>query len=301
MLLQRITWEPFYKLKSDKNDKFVIKDTLPDGNCQFRAISEAMKCEENKLNHKQLRKLIAEYILESNDDSFRDIVNHYRIEKTNGEFIGKWDPFKVKTKTQFARQIKKYGFHFQGDNMTLAILSPILKVDFVIVSQNGTLPMPKPSGTFITELSQNHPKFIMLYYTGDHYQTIGIKKKGIRKVITIIERINMPNILRLLIDKYYFVETEIRNYYEECKSGKCPFTLPVLYKRLKSFTPGMAKIINELISLPKTSTPIRKTSLPKTLLPKTLLPKTSTSIPKTSLRKTSLPQTPRRIRKTSHK
>ena len=247
-----LLWEPFYistsqgKLKSNQSDKFFIKDTLPDGNCQFRAISEALKgklVNDAKLNHKRLRKLIAEYILELSDQEVKEIINHYRLEKTNGEFIGKWDPFKVKTKAQFARQIKKSGFHFQGDNMTLSLLSRILNVDFVIVTKDA-----------ITELSQTHPKIIILYYTGDHYQTIGIKKKGVRKVITAIERANMPDILRSLIDKYYFLENEIRNYYEECKKGMCPFTLSVLYKHLqskiKSFLINkhdITKIINDLL------------------------------------------------------
>ena len=307
----KMTWEPFYKLneneniqiknKNHDNDKFFIKDSLPDGNCQFRSISEALKALEQGQGqgHKQLRKSIAEYIKEELlDYEFKDIINNYRIEKTNNEFIGKWDPFKVKNKDQFVRHIKKSGFHFQGDNLTLSLLSRILNVDFIIVGKNS-----------ITELSQTHSKIIILYYTGNHYQTIGIKQKGIRKVITLIDRNNIPDILRLLIDKYYFLEKEIHDYYNE---RALPFTLPSLYKHLqskvKSFSinkQDISKIINNLIKSSssariQTTKPVdAPASVIKNYVKKSIqksLKKSIQKSPKTLPKKSHI-----RIRKTTHK
>lgn len=286
---KKMTWEPFYKF-----DKFFIKDTLPDGNCQFRAISEAMRSTRStrsdaKLNHKQLRKLIAEYIINLSDEEFKDIINYYRIEKTNHEFIGKWDPFKVKTKSALARHIKKSGFHFQGDNLTLSLLSRILDVDFIIFGKDT-----------ITELSHTHPRIIMLYYTGDHYQTIGIKEKGIRKIITLFDRHNLPDTIRILIDKYYFLENEIREYYSQCKNEQCPFTLPTLYRHLeskiKSFSINkkeMTQIINDLI---KKASPVLVRARVQKVSPNARVQKVSPK--KVSPKKASAPV---RIRKTSHK
>lgn len=286
----KMTWEPFYKF-----DKFFIKDTLPDGNCQFRAISEAMRNTRSdaKLNHKQLRKLIAEYIINLSDEEFKDIINYYRIEKTNHEFIGKWDPFKVKTKSALARHIKKSGFHFQGDNLTLSLLSRILDVDFIIFGKES-----------ITELSHSHPRIIMLYYTGDHYQTIGIKEKGIRKIITLFDRHNLPDTIRILIDKYYFLENEIREYYSQCKNEKCPFTLPTLYRHLeskiKSFSINkkeMTQIINDLI---RKASPVLVRARVQKVSPKKASVKKSPK--KASVKKSpKKASAPVRIRKTSHK
>jgi hypothetical protein len=319
-----MTWEPFYKF-----DKFFIKDTLPDGNCQFRAISEALRSmrsadtealrsanpeamrSDAKLNHKQLRKLIAEYIINLSDEEFKDIINYYRIEKTNHEFIGKWDPFKVKTKSALARHIKKSGFHFQGDNLTLSLLSRILDVDFIIFGKES-----------ITELSHTHPRIIMLYYTGDHYQTIGIKEKGIRKIITLFDRHNLPDTIRILIDKYYFLENEIREYYSQCKNEQCPFTLPTLYRHLeskmRSFSINkkeMTQIINDLITK---ASPVLVHARVQKVSPNARVQKVSPNarvqkvspnarVQKVSPKKASVKKSPKkasvpvRIRKTSHK
>jgi hypothetical protein len=150
----------------------------------------------------------------------------------------------------------------------------------------------------------------MLYYTGDHYQTIGIKEKGIRKIITLFDRHNLPDTIRILIDKYYFLENEIREYYSQCKNEQCPFTLPTLYRHLeskiKSFSINkkeMTQIINDLI---KKASPVRvqkaspnarvqKVS-PKKASPKKVSPKKASV--KKSPKKASAPV---RIRKTSHK
>jgi hypothetical protein len=283
----KLTWKPFEE--SDNKSFFVIKDTIPDGNCQFRAISQAIL---NGTNHRQLRKLIAEYINELPDAEFREIVNHYRIEKTNGEFVGKWDPFRVKTKNQLMRHVKKSGFHFQGDNITLSLLSKILNIDFIIMTE-----------THVTELSNTHDKIIILYYSHNHYKTIGIKQEGIRKVMTLFERHALPDTLRLLIDKDFFLHNEIRNYYDKCKSEEdCHFTLSNLYKYLqhkkKSFSIDktvVAKIVNDLIQINKSKKSVSKKVSPKKL---TVSPKKSVSL---SPKKVSPKKMAVRVRKTSHK
>jgi hypothetical protein len=298
---QKMTWEPFYKLNRKHSDKFFIKDCIPDGNCQFRAVSEALKGGESRFNHKKLRKLIAEYIIDLPDSEFKDIVNNYRIEKMHHEFVGNWDPFKVKTQTQLARHIKKSGFHFQGDDFTLSLMSKRLDVDFIIFGNNS-----------ITELSHIHPKIIMLYYTGDHYKTIGIKRKGSRKIITLIDRHDLQNTVRGLIDKYYFLENEISTYYSKCKTERCPFTLTTLYKHLENQTKAFSiskRDITELInSLIKKMSVSKGTSMAKDTKERSIGFTDTKEASMTSKdddheeKKMSKPLTlQRRIRKTTHK
>ena len=94
-------WEQFSK----KLPNLVIKDCIPDGNCQFRSIENALYQYNNKYTHIKLRKMVGNYILNLPESDFLSILNNYKIEKDNDEFLGHWDPYKVKTKTDFIKNI----------------------------------------------------------------------------------------------------------------------------------------------------------------------------------------------------
>ena len=156
-----------------KVKNLVVKDCKPDGNCQFRSIEQALYQYNNKYTHIKLRKLIGDYILSLKDKDFENILNNYKIEKDNGEFIGKWNPYKIKSKIDFVKNINTLGFHFEGDDTTLNILSKILNIDFIIINKNKSVTLKLNNGRAI----------IVLYYEkhglSGHYKTIGLKKDNI--------------------------------------------------------------------------------------------------------------------------
>ena len=82
------------------DDEFYVKDCPSDGNCQFRSLEEALRKTDQKFTHRQLRKLIGDYIISITDDDFQHLLTSYQTEEENGEFIGKWQPSKIKNKKQ---------------------------------------------------------------------------------------------------------------------------------------------------------------------------------------------------------
>jgi len=275
-------WEPLATnlISKSKKNRFYIRNTKPDGNCQFHAVAEAFKGE---FNHRDLRKRIAEYILnELPDQEFKQIVNNYRIEKTHGEFVGQWDPFRVKTKTQFVRFLKKTGFCFQGDNITLSLMSRVLKTDFVVFNQH-----------FINELSNVNDNVVLIFLENEHYRSVGIKTKGIRKVKTHFSRSDLPDILKSLIDREYFFENQIAQRIED---PNFHFTLPNLFKWIEkanthkgSLTSDDTFLINSILkrALKTHQIPIKQVSSAKKL-PVKLRPTKRSSLTKKSYKKRSL-------------
>lgn len=181
-------WKPFdMKVKN-----LVVKDCKPDGNCQFRSIEQALYQYNNKYTHIKLRKLIGDYILSLKDKDFENILNNYKIEKENGEFIGKWDPSKIKSKIDFVKNINTLGFHFEGDDTTLNILSKILNIDFIIINKNKSVTLKLNGGRAI----------IVLYYEkhglSGHYKTIGLKKNSM--IVSAFNSKSLPEEISELIN-----------------------------------------------------------------------------------------------------
>jgi hypothetical protein len=181
-------WKQF-----DMNVKnLVVKDCKPDGNCQFRSIEQALYQYNNKYTHIKLRKLIGDYILSLKDKDFENILNNYKIEKDNGEFIGKWDPSKIKSKIDFVKNINTLGFHFEGDDTTLNILSTILNIDFIIINKNKSVTLKLNGGRAI----------IVLYYEkhglSGHYKTIGLKKNSM--IVSAFNSKSLPEEISELIN-----------------------------------------------------------------------------------------------------
>lgn len=192
-------------------DNFVIKNCFGDGNCQFRSIETALTNSGYKTNHKHLRNIIAKYITRIENPEFFNIVQNYRIEKQNNEFIGDWDPFEVKNKRDFIKQIRRTGFHFQGDYITLSLISKAIKIDIVLFNHDYTI-------TDLSNPNDLQPKIIILYYDNDHYQTIGIKKRV--NVQSIFLRTNLPKELEMVLDKNTFLLRHIQNVCEKQNCNK---------------------------------------------------------------------------------
>lgn len=180
------------------SDAFVEKDCLGDGNCQFRSIETALTDSGYKTDHVKLRKVIAKYIKNCPMPDFENIIMSYRAEKEAGEFIGKWDPFAIGSKKDFTKQIMTPGMHFEGDNVTLSLLSKAIGIDFVLLDNAYNI-------TNLSNPDNLHDNLIILHYksfggTG-HYTTIGWKSpRG--KVHTIFKRIKLPTDVAKILDPH---------------------------------------------------------------------------------------------------
>lgn len=193
------------------SNNFVKMDCLADGNCQFRSIETALKHAGYKITHKKLRTAISKYIYRLNNQDFAAIINNYREEKRNNIFIGNWNPFDINNKRDFINEIKKDGFHFQGDNITLSLLTKVLKTDFIIISdQQYIIDTSNPDNL--------NDRIIILEYqpidNNGHYQTIGLKKQETprkMKIETIFFRNNLPIDVKRLFDKHEMMTYHIQH------------------------------------------------------------------------------------------
>ena len=211
------TEQPLQKKLMSTN--FVKMDCLADGNCQFRSIETALKHAGYKITYNKLRNAVAKYINHLSNQEFAILITNYREEKKNEIFIGDWNPFDIKNKRDFINVIKKDGFHFQGDDITLSILTKVLKTDFIIINDNCN---------FITNTTNPdniNNRIIILQYTPlndtGHYQTIGLKLKETpkrSKVQTIFWRGDLPIELQRLVDKNELYKYIIQNI---CNENDC--------------------------------------------------------------------------------
>lgn len=234
---EKFIWEFLDEKWSDilLSDNFMIKDCPRDGNCQFSSLSHAL----NDISQRKLRKLVSEYIMRLPDIKFKSILESYKLEQENGDFYGNWNPQTVKTKRQFANEIKKSGFNFEGDYVTLSLLSSILKTDFIIFNENDYI---------ITKIESEHSKQIILlsfmqYNNTGHYKTIGIKTKGEKNPITVFKKTDLPKELALLFNKNKFFMKHIKNIYKEYPLMKCNEVIFKLQEMLSILTKNDKKVI----------------------------------------------------------
>ena len=247
------------------SESYMIKDCTADGNCQFRSLEEALKTSELKTSHKKLRRMVSDYILKLSDIEFQDILNNYKVEKDNGEFYGDWDPYSIKTKRQLALEVKKSGWNFEGDNMTLSILSNVLNIDIIILNQNNYN---------ITKLENNHTHFVILNFiqinnTG-HYKTVGFKQNKI--IHTLFNRQDLPDDMLSLVDNILFYKKHIKRIYDLYDPFTCNdliSNLELLLNKLSNSDKTLVcKLSAELVSKEKAKPREKikyKRSLPKSV------------------------------------
>jgi len=216
------------------SNNFYIKDCPPDGNCQFRSIENVLQ----SLSHIELRSLVSDYILKLNDEEFKIILSDYIIEKKSGQFYGNWNPSKIKTKKQLAHEINKLGFNFEGDNITLSILSKVLNVEIIIMNEPNS----------IIRIGENKRLFIILNFikmgnTG-HYISVGYKFNN--NIYTIFDKNNINYELRSLINRKLLLYRHIiYSVYE--KGLDLEEYLSSIQKILGKFSNEDIYIINKII------------------------------------------------------
>lgn len=200
-------WEPLSETWQSKlgSTDFMVKNCLGDGNCQFRSIETALTQGGYRATHEKLRRLLAKYILSIDNKVFIDIIKTYQIEKENGEFVGNWDPMTIKNKRDFIKIIKRPGFDFQGDFISLELISRAIGIDIIIFTNDLDI-------INLSDPDNLQDKIIILYYdkTGSHYKTIGLKKKE-DKFQTIFKRSKLPEEINRILDKQSFLSFHIEN------------------------------------------------------------------------------------------
>lgn len=196
------------------SNNFYKINCIGDGNCQFRAIATALldfNDISRKMTHMDIREVIAKYVRKLNIIDFRNILDLYKIEYNNKEFRGEWNPLKIKTKKEFVTNLLNGGFHFEGDNITLSILSNALGIDFIILDNDNMNIID------LSNKDRKHKYIVILLYGDNHYQTVGYKYHINGKIESFFERKNLPGDIKLILDKYKLL-------YKHCeilsKSGK---------------------------------------------------------------------------------
>jgi len=189
-----------------KSENFIIQDSLGDGNCLFRSLEKALEFSDKEYSHLQLREIIGKYINQINYNDFKLLLQNYTSEVESGEFVGKWDPVKImkmldtdfeKARDEFIKNINTPGNTFQGDDVTLSILSNILELNILIIRE-------KNNNYTITKIDNPGNKLIILYYkivekSCPHYQTIGYRQDiNSDTSAFIFDKSNLPNDIKNL-------------------------------------------------------------------------------------------------------
>lgn len=193
------------------SDGFVIKDCVGDGNCQFRSIESALTNAGYKTNHEKLRKVIGKYIRETSDHQFYEILQSYKLEKLHGDFRGAWDPFSVKSRRAFIKNLTTTGTHFEGDYITLSLMSKAIGIDFVIFEEAnlGIIDLSDPKN--------RSERVIILHYAdynnnSGHYTTVGFRTRTGR-VVSLFKRSALPDPVAVLFDKKGFLLEHLKRVY----------------------------------------------------------------------------------------
>ena len=178
-------------------DKFMLLDCGSHGDCLFHSIAEALNlcniCSNNPnisdlYDVESLRKKASEEILESNFDF---ILQNYKIEKTENEFQGDWNPDEIETKEQLRNEMCKTGNNFWGDHIIIQLLSQSLKKNIIVL--NGDEDFEKLSFNRIE--TKGAKKYIIIYFENNcHFKLVG-KFNG-KKITTVFNQIP-KNLLNL--------------------------------------------------------------------------------------------------------
>lgn len=176
-------------------DKFMLLDCGSHGDCLFHCIAEALNLNNiykkevsNLLDVETLRQKASKEIL---DDNFESILQNYKIEKTENEFQGDWDPDAIETKEQLIRELCKTGNNFWGDHIIIQLLSQSLKKNIIILNDNEDF-----EKLSLNKIETRGSKgYIILYFENNcHFKLVG-KFNG-KKITTVFNRVP-KNLLNL--------------------------------------------------------------------------------------------------------
>ena len=185
-------WQKWHKNPHGFQEAYV-KDCGGGGDCQFLCVSHAI-ARLITLSVSQLRRLVGEQILALTDEQFTDYMAAYRAEfaqhpnrHRQRSADGAWDPHRCRTKRELKQAVEAPittgdGFYFQGDQVTLDLMSGVLGVNFVVFSPDdkyvyqtrATQPTERKRRQSDSDEHKNLCTICLLYIASyKHYQLIG--------------------------------------------------------------------------------------------------------------------------------
>lgn len=168
------------------------------GDCQFHAValglSKSVSAPKNeKLDSLFMRRLVAMAISKMSKDDFDAVMAAYRAEEEVGSTDVSWRPSQVKDVQALKRAVLTPGTTFQGDDMTLSMLSRATGISFIVIQY--PLPLHR-KGVALAKAVGDPSEFdvcMCLLYTGSHYQLVVLRKRGDDRVHSLFNTHRVPD------------------------------------------------------------------------------------------------------------
>lgn len=170
-----------------KNSPYGVIDCGGEGDCLFHCVSNALSSELNDYYDAQdIRKIIADSI---DDDTFKNIIETYRVLKDSEDFYEDWDPHNITSKEQFQEIIYEGGNNYWGDHILLQLLTKSFNLNVFIFKNND---ITREYGVYPTyeEYNSDFKSIILLYENDIHFKLIGYFK---RNMITLFKDEDIPS------------------------------------------------------------------------------------------------------------
>jgi hypothetical protein len=187
-------------------DNALYYDPPRDGNCLLSCIREATYPQLD-VSIDLLRYYASLQILREDKDYINNVIlAYYREEVERKQFAGAWNPMTCKDAEGLAEAIVEpvhsgKGMNFQGDNIILAMLGKILKLDFIVFDDQRRFP---DVTRVVGDEKSGHLYTIFLeYQTGGskHYRALGVENNGGEFVQTLFFTKNLPENFKSYMDK----------------------------------------------------------------------------------------------------
>ena len=248
------------------SDNFILLGATGKGDEKYLTLEMALYNAGYKLREGGLKAKIRKYIQDLTQWEFLQFLDKYKIQKSDGKFTGKWDPFGVRNKNEFLREFKSPHFTLEDDNIMMSLISQMFNVDFIIFHENYCIQDLR--GLVL----QN--KFIILYkFTENNLIEgqktficcVGLKKKKKRynklldgyKIDYKFDNEHLPTEISILLNREEFIFKHVLNLIDNKLKNKNALHLDEIIGELEkilcmnfshSEIRGIIKIINSILS-----------------------------------------------------
>lgn len=185
-------WRKRLKSENSKNSLWGVLDCGGDGDCLFLCLEEAFKNfyspENEDFSAENIRNYAANQI---NKNNFDLILTTYRLEEETGEFLGEWEPSKIKNIEELQNEIRKPGNSFWGDHTIIQLLEQALNINIILLNseneffENLKYKIQSRGNKFYSD----RRTIILYYYLNCHFQLIGYFNGNKMQTIFTFEQI----------------------------------------------------------------------------------------------------------------
>ena len=185
-------WRKRLKSENSKNSLWGVLDCGGDGDCLFLCLEEAFKNfyspENDDFSAENIRNFAANQI---NKNNFDLILTTYRLEEETGEFLGEWEPSKIKNIEELQNEIRKPGNSFWGDHTIIQLLEQALNINIILLNseneffENLKYKIQSRGNKFYSD----RRTIILYYYLNCHFQLIGYFNGNKMQTIFTFEQI----------------------------------------------------------------------------------------------------------------